>query len=303
MYYNPYDGIKNGEGEWLKSNFHTHAGTGKDTCGAYEIYDVVALYKEAGYQVLTISNHDYFSDVNVYQSKYDITLINGFEYSANLHMLCIGVNGLITGEHRDVIEKCIKQGGISVLCHPNWQYKEYWPCKTMMDLQKYTGIEIYNGVVFRLNGTGLATDTWDYLLSQGRLVWGFGNDDFHRWYDLARAWNVVWSLTRKHEDILCALKNGSFYTSTGLVLNEISFDDGAIEIYADAPDNYVKDFKYIFIGKDGKVLDEQYGEKGRYIVSGNEMYIRVQVISEHGAMLWTQPIYNNAFSSFNGVEE
>ena len=58
MYINPYGDMTNGKGIWLKVNFHIHAGTGGDTCGAYEIDDVVKMYKKAGYDVLTISNHD-----------------------------------------------------------------------------------------------------------------------------------------------------------------------------------------------------------------------------------------------------
>jgi len=55
----------------------------------------------------------------------------------------------------------------------------------MAALKGYTGIEIFDSVIYRLNGSGLATDAWDFLLSQGKLVWKFGDDDFHRWYDLA----------------------------------------------------------------------------------------------------------------------
>jgi hypothetical protein len=291
MYYNPYSFI--GKGEWLKGNFHTHAGTGENTCGANEIDDVVAAYKEAGYSVLTISNHDLYSNIVEYQTKHDIVLINGFEYSAEPHMLCIGTNSLVTGSHQEVINKCVKQGGIAVLCHPNWQRKEYWTWDEMFYLQGYTGIEIFNGVIFRLNGTGLSTDSWDYLLSQGKLVWGFGNDDFHRWHDLSKAWNMIYSSSRSQEDIKAACRRGCFYVSTGLVMSGFSFCDGVIRISARAKDTYIKNNTYVFIGKDGKKMDEQFSECGVYTVKGDEMYIRVQVISEHGAMLWTQPIIDS----------
>lgn len=45
MYTNHYSSIDDGKGIWLKSNFHTHAGTagmsfwmGEDTCGIYAVY-------------------------------------------------------------------------------------------------------------------------------------------------------------------------------------------------------------------------------------------------------------------------
>ena len=120
MYVNPYENVKE-TGSWLRANFHTHAGTGKGTCGAYDIEEVVSLYREAGYNLLTISNHDFYSDVSEYAKQDKIVLINGFEYSPSNHMLCIGVNQLITGEHQKVIDETRKQGGFVILCHPNWQ--------------------------------------------------------------------------------------------------------------------------------------------------------------------------------------
>src|SRR5690554_1037491 len=115
MLVNPYSKSKEQNGRWLRANFHTHAGTGKNTCGAYEIDDVVAAYKDAGYDVLTISNHDLFSDVIEYQEKYNIVLINGFEYSRDPHMLCIGNTSVIKGSHQEAVDECRKQGGFAVL--------------------------------------------------------------------------------------------------------------------------------------------------------------------------------------------
>ena len=291
MFINPYQQTNDGKGCWFKANFHTHAGTGKGTCGSYEIEEVLALYKEAGYGILTISNHDLFTDTSEYQSKSELILINGFEYSQDPHMLCIGNNSVIEGPHQHVIDRCREEGGFVVLCHPNWQVKEYWPWKEIDILRGYTGIEIYNGVIFRLRGSGLATDTWDYLLSQGKPVWGFGNDDFHRWYDLSRVWNVIYTRSGQHNVIKEAILNGSFYVSTGLVLETFAFEDNIIRVVANAANTYIKCNTYRFIGKNGHILDEQYGEYGELPVSKDEMYIRIHVVSEHGAMLWTQPIY------------
>lgn len=290
MYVNPYRDISS-PGYWLRGNFHTHAGTGPNTCGAYEIEAVIALYKEAGYDVLTISNHDILSDVSEYQSKYDIVLINGFEYSQDRHMLCIDVDSVIKGSHQGCIDECLTQNGLMVLCHPNWQLKEYWPWDAIDSLHGYTGIEIFNSVIFRLNGTGLATDTWDYLLSQSKMVWGFANDDFHRWYDLAKAWNVIYSPTKDAHDIKSSIQNGRFYASTGLILKDMELEDNVIAVSASAKDTYIRENTYVFVGKDGEVLTRQTGTRGEYRLTGDELYVRVQVISEHGAMLWTQPIY------------
>jgi len=293
MFVNPYEKVIKEKGQWLRSNFHTHTGTGPNTCGANAIDDVIAAYKEANYDVLTISNHDLFSDVQEYQKKHDIVLINGFEFSTHPHMLCIGNTSVIKDcSHQEVIDECRKQGGFVILCHPNWKRKEYLPWNEAEAMTGYTGVEIYNSVIFRLDGSGLATDTWDFLLSRGKLVWGFANDDFHKWHDLAKSWTMIYAEKNK-ESVRRSIDSGSTYVSTGLILREFTFENGTIKVLASAKDTYVKDYRYIFIGENGKILKDQTGEYGEYKMEGSELYVRVQVISEHGAMLWTQPIYDS----------
>jgi hypothetical protein len=292
MYINPYDIVNKDKGNWKKSNFHTHAGTGPDTCGAYDLEDVIRLYKEAGYKVLCISNHDLFTDTSHLKEKYNMVLINGYEYSQSNHMLCIGCKSMFTGEHQAAIDECINQGGFVILCHPNWQHKEYWPWEKIDSIKGYTGIEVFNGVIGRLNGTGLAEDTWDYLLSSGKLVWGFGNDDFHRWYDLNKSWSMIYTESDDEDSIKSAISKGSFYISTGIFLNEISFDNNIIKLKASENGCYPKNYQYIFIGKNGQVLHRQEGEYGEYKLAGDELYVRMKVIGEQGYTMWTQPIYN-----------
>ncbi len=69
---------------------------------------------------------------------------------------------------------------------------------------------------------------------------------------------------------------------------------GTIRIEACSMNNFSNYNRYIFIGKDGQILKEQQGEQGEYVLSGSELYVRVQVASEHGAMLWTQPVYDES---------
>jgi len=291
MFVNPYESNNIDGGQWLRGNFHTHAGTGPNTCGINDLDKVLDAYKDADYDVLTVSNHNIFTDAEKHKEEFDMVIINGFEFSIDPHMLCIGNTSAINGNHQDVVNECRRQGGLVILCHPNWHRKEYWPRKGMAALKGYTGIEIFNSLIYRQDGFGLATDAWDFLLSQGKLVWGFGNDDFHRWHDIARSWNMIYA-KRSKDSVLRSLSNGNFYVSTGLVLKEFSFNDETIKVSAVSYNGFVTENKYIFIGKDGKILKEQTGEYAEYKMDGSEIYVRVQVVSEHGAMLWTQPVYD-----------
>ena len=127
MYINPYEKVgKDEQAKWMRGNFHTHAGTGEGTCGKYPIEMVLDNYRERGYEVMTISNHDFFSDTSALAEKYNMTLINGFEYSPKHHMLCINTQNAFTGDHQSVIDETTRQGGIIVFCHPRWEDGLYW---------------------------------------------------------------------------------------------------------------------------------------------------------------------------------
>ena len=291
MHVNPYLAVIESSGMWFRANFHLHAGA-EDACGIYPLDEVVRVYKEAGYQVLTVSNHDCYTDVAHLSSEYGIRLINGFEYSRNTHMLCIGCKGLIAGDHQALIDECTSQEGHVVLCHPNWQRQGYWSEEALAELSGYTGIEVLNGVIIRHKGTGLAEDTWDHLLSRGKLVWGFGNDDFHRWYDIAKSWTMIYARSDQQEDVQEAIRDGAFYVSSGLVLEEIGFADGVLSLRAAEPGCYPRNYEYSFVGEHGRLLAKQRAREGRYEIDPAEPYVRVKVMGDQGYLLLTQPIYH-----------
>ncbi len=292
MYKNPYECLRSSSGKWLKGNFHTHAGTGPGTCGSLGLEEVIYAYKQSGYNVLTISNHDLFTPTEQYGSG--IRLIPGVEYSANPHMLTIGVRQHWGKGHQETIDLTRESGGFAVLCHPNWIKREYWPREEVDKLTGYTGIEVINWLIYRLEGSGLACDLWDHLLSRGKLVYGFGNDDFHLWCDLARSFTVIYADSDEWSDIKEAIDRGSFYASTGVALKNFSLEDNVIAIKAGFfIDSYVEDFTYRFIGEGGSVLAEERGSAASYALKGDEMYVRVEVTAENGAMLFTQPVYRD----------
>ena len=151
----------------------------------------------------------------------------------------------------------------------------------MKALEGVLGIEVFNGVIGRLEGTGWAEDVWDALLSAGKRTWGFANDDFHRWFDLHKAWNMVYSPSREKKDILSAFRKGCFVASTGLMLEEFSLEDGVIRVRAMEKGCPELDCRYFFIGQDGVLLHEHIGPKACYTLSG-EKYVRVKAMGPQG---------------------
>lgn len=293
MYNNPYQNLQ--DGKWRKTNFHTHAGTGPDTCGSNPVDLVTDLYRLSDYDILCISNHDKFSDTREFTDD-KILMIPGVEYSQNEHMLTIGVNkSLHEYDHQTAIDMTKDMGGFTIMCHPNWIKKEYWEWEKLENITGYMGIEVINMLIYRLKGSGLASDTWDYLLSKGKLVYGFGNDDFHRYSDTGRSFNLIYCTELSYDSMKNALDNGVFCASTGLAPEYLTLEGNTIKVKAKfSVDSYIETFTYRFVTENGKILSVQNGYDAQYKLNG-EKYVRVEVVGENGAMLFFQPVYLEEF--------
>ncbi len=291
MYVNPYDAVVGSKGEWLKANFHVHADSG------YNMADILSIYAEANYDVLTISGQRILEEPTASGAGRSLLMIKGIENVELDGLLCIGIERFINGQPQEVIDGCVEQGGFAIIAHPNFGGGENLPVpiplESIRSLRRYVGIEIYNPVIFhRFNGSGLATDVWDELLSARKLVWGFANDDFHKWFDLDRGWTMMCCRSRTIPAVKHSAAQGCLYASSGLVLRAMTVKHGVLRVTAKLRQTRSQRIRYTFIGKNGSILGESTGGSGEYRLRGDELYVRVQAASEHGAMLWTQPVYD-----------
>ncbi len=304
MYTNPYEGIE--KMVWYKANFHTHCGTGKGTPGRHDLKEVIGLYHECGYNILAITNSDFFTDASEYEEEFDMTILPGYEYCRSKELLVVGSKNVVAGTHQQVIDSAIRDGGVTFVCHPNraiptgddlkpeggYNLKKCWSPIEIDRLSGITGLEILNGKVFRIGGSGLATDVWDYFLSHGKLLWGIGTDDFHRWEDLSRAFTVIYAPTKSKKDILNSIKRGRFYVSNGLLIKNISFKDNVLKISAEEEvPTFSNSHRFTVVGEHGRVLLTRFCDELEYVFGEKEKYIRIHITSEYGSMLWTQPFY------------
>jgi hypothetical protein len=187
---------------------------------------------------------------------------------------------------------CVANGGFSVLVHPNRYYSQYWKLEDMLAMRSYTGIEVINGDGFPQYD--IAFDKWDAILSQGRRVWGFGNDDFHAYGQERRAWNMVQAEENTKEAVLKAVRQGSFYVSTGFGFEEIRTEGMKIDISLQSGEHWDGMYKYVtLIGKHGQVLHEQTGRFSQlsYTCKGDEGYVRIAAYLEGGFGAFSQPIF------------
>ena len=196
-------------------------------------------------------------------------------------------------------------GGIAQVNHPNWKWSVR--LEDLLGLPDDTLFEIWNGhpAINNLGGADedgniapSAEALWDSLLSKGRRIWGVAADDSHYFYHLAetpgpkpgQAWVVVRADQLGAESITAAMARGDFYSSTGVVIDEITSTGGAVSLQLNGQPSGPR-FLTKFIGREGRVLAEVPGLHPRYAIKGDEGYVRAHVTDSNGLQAWTQPVF------------
>lgn len=276
---NPYAG---GSGPWLRGNLHTHTNYSD---GKLTPEETVALYADAGYDFLALTDHDVVAPL---PEDHRIVLIPGVEVSyGGPHLCAVGVTEAYdTSLPRGaIVAQIMADGGLCVLNHPNWLADyNHWPQEMLFAVGPYHGIEIFNSVIDFLQGESHATDRWDRLLSNRRRVWGYATDDFHHPRQGQRGWCMV-QAERDPTAIVESLKAGQFYASTGVTIERIELD-GTTLIVA-APEAAEMRIVTMY----GVIVDIQPGPIARYTIAGGESYVRVECWGAGKRAAWTQPIF------------
>lgn len=284
---NPYAGMK--KGTWLRGNLHAHT-TASD--GQQPVQKVIDDYAALGHDFLMISDHDIVTGAKDY-AKLDargLVLIPGNEISnRGPHLLHVNATQFVApdGDRQKVVDAINAGPGFAVFNHPNW-LADFNHCsiENLALWHGYVGIEIFNGVIGRLDGSPLATDKWDKLLSAGRRIWGFANDDSHAAkIDLGLGWNVVATANRSVRGILTALRRGSFYASTGVTITDIAVQGNRILVQTKDADRIVavRDVGKEFAWTDAKTLTVE--------VPAGAKYVRFECRGRGGRTAWTQPFF------------
>jgi len=322
---------------WAKANTHTHTkrdgSIGSD--GNHYLSEVILAYKDAGYNILAITDHNpYSGDYNNYTpcsqynnvsedficieseeltlSSYHSTFINtksAWPYSTNsLSNVQQGVNDINS------------QGGFAIIAHPSWSSTD-WSVSNLLALDNYTGIEIYNKVIERLTPSEYAMDKWDDVLTQGKKIFGFAADDMHILNsDFAGGWIKVYVDELTNEEFVSRVNNGYFYSSQGP-----NMDSGPFELLCDnesvyrmgesaecyeikinatiSASNSSYHIQNISLINNGDIISSKTNcsaEQDCYFEYSEEIsssgYYRLEATSSNNKKIWSNPIWINKTS-------
>lgn len=288
----PYENLR--DGKWLRGNLHTHT-TRSD--GARPQQDVIDDYAARGYGFLALSDHDVYTSHEDYRklNARGMILIPGNEVSAGgPHIQHVNPDRRVDPvvPRQAVLDQIRNSRGFSIVNHPNWGSAfEHCSIAQMSEWVGYAGIEIYNGVISRLQGSPYATNRWDQLLSRGRRVWGFANDDSHAAVgDVELGWNVAYVTQPTCDNIVEALENGRFYASTGVTIDSINVDQAKRAITIEAKNAH----RIVASHQHGQRIATVDGNKMELIVPANSQYVRFECWGAGEKFAWTQPFWSVA---------
>lgn len=292
-------------GRWYRGVWHCHT---TESDGARSVDDVVAWYAKRGYDFLAITDHNRVTAAARPSAGGEgLVLVPGVEVDAGrtgvgtaFHILGIGLREMIDvpreAEARQalpaqtVVDRLRAAGAAVFVAHPYWSGLV---ADDLVPLRDVAGIEVYNANVDVDIAKGYSGVHWDDCLVRGRPLLAAANDDAHwRFPDHGKGWTMLRAaggLTP--EAVTGGLAAGSFYASTGVVLDDVTFDGGTAAVRIAAPG--AREVRFICdtrwgsrVQADGAPLRE-----ATYTLRGRERYLRIEVVAPGGGMAWTNPLF------------
>lgn len=274
------------DGKWYKGNMHAHT---KNSDGILTPLEMSNVYKNKGYNFLSITDHLVTTNIPENNTSSFIT-IPGVEIHSP-HVVGLGIKGknsfLETSNLSESIDAIVSEGGLSIIAHPHWMGLK---SNELNRTQGFIGIEIFNYVTLVLNGKGYSINYWDELLDEGRHIWGIASDDAHCEDHTGKGWIMVKAQDLTEKNILDSIKKGSFYASTGPVIENIQLSENIIKIFCSP----VKEIRFIGSGPHGRVIrpdNSEFLKEAVYEFGGVEKYIRIECADEKGKIAWTNPFF------------
>ena len=298
-------------GRWLKGNTHTHT---LESDGDSPPETVARWYKEHGYGFLVLSDHNVWVDPKRFANLMDSSflLIPGEELTTRFGSKPIHVNGLnipgviaprtdttLLGTVQKNVDAVREVEGVPHINHPNfgWAISK----DVLARIRNDKLIEIHNGHPLVHNEGGGDSpgmeEVWDYLLSQGKRIYGIAVDDAHHFLgefaperaNPGRGWVTVRATKLDAREIMSEMEAGRFYASSGVELDCVRVSAQEMMV---AP-RKKGDFKFTteFIGRDGVVLQKTGDNPATYHLSGGETYVRARVTDSGGRVAWLQPVF------------
>lgn len=273
-----------------KVNLHMHT-TLSD--GNRSPEDVLAIYREQGYDAVALTDHWHYSESYVSNG---LTVISGAEYNIGgsdcggkgvYHILGVGCGKApALDDHmgaQEIIDGIHAEGGLAVLAHPAWSLNTP---EAMMRYHDIDATEIYNTVsgvhMSRRPDSSLIVDM---LASKGCYLPLLATDDAHYYdNDHCVSWIMAEAENHTQEALLEAVRNGRFYASQGPEVH--LYREGDEYVVRCSPCKEIVFFSNVAWAP--RVYTGENLTEARFSSrSSAERYLRAEVTDQNGKRAWT----------------
>jgi hypothetical protein len=258
-------------------------------------------------------------------------LINSEEITSSHNKLPVHVNGInmekvipkqegssntdVLQHVSDAMVQQEQQAGknmLFIIDHPSFEHT--LTADDIMNVKNARFMEFFNVGSHNVYGDSTHDSVelmWDkvnihHIATGQALMYGVATDDMHNLQNQAcRGWVVVNAPKLDAETLVASMKAGNFYSSTGVVLSDVTAKKGKLTVTVQKEEGVT--YKIQFVGtKKGAtlpvVLVEKEGDSASYSLGKDDLYVRARIISSklhfnphrkgdtEGA--WTQPLKN-----------
>ena len=291
--------------KYFRGNLHGHS---DHSDGALNPKEVIKKYQELGYDFTCLSDHLWKGSKFAAETVLDIKNLNQKDFitipSAELHcrgkkyirdgLWHIVANGLPLdfkcADEKEtaprLVQRAIEAGAFVTIAHPEWYSLTFDEC---LSLSHAHGIEIYNHSCHIEAQRGFGTAAADYLLQENNRIFLTATDDSHfKMQDSGGGWVMVAADKLSESSILNALKNGQYYSSTGVEIFGFEIDNYQVNIHC-SPSNQV-----CVVGQGAKSMSQN----GKNITQAEfdlkkypSDWFRVSIANDSGDFAWTNPVW------------
>ncbi len=222
-------------GRWYRACLHAHT-TNSD--GLMTPESLVRHYKTGGFDVLAITDHWNVTDASA-RSTDEFLVLPGIEYNARgpgvgrlrfFHIVGIGVHEVRAAANApsDFVSAIHDDGGVAIVAHPSWSGLEG---TDVLAATEADAVEVWNAGCELEVARGDSSIQWDSALARGAALGGVAADDSHYpGFDSARSWVALRLGALTTDEVLVALKQRRYYSSTGPILREVEVDDDTVRV-------------------------------------------------------------------------
>ena len=285
-----------------KAILHCHS-TRSD--GKFSPQDAIKLYREAGYDIMALTDHNTPPSLEGLDSM-GMCLLPGAEihpmnprHNMRWHIVALGIPGDFNCDHdqeaQEVVTNIKAADGYAICAHP------YWCGFDMNDLQAIRGfdaLEIFNTSCIPI-GRSVSDMVWDEMLQAGHRLSATAVDDMHTREHAFQGWINILAEENTPEAVMNALKKGCFYSSRGPEIYRLSYENNIFEaefspcteVVVVSKYCYGQPFKLAHVpNADGtnEITSIKFDFTGWFPTPG---YFRLQMFDRNHKYAWTNPIY------------